>query len=98
MVGAGISGLAYAHARGDADVLVLEASDVAGGCMRTGHVDDVHYELGPEVLQGNAPETLALFAELGLEVSEAPAVTARRYVLAEAPRIEGLVARVRRES
>jgi oxygen-dependent protoporphyrinogen oxidase len=93
VVGAGISGLAYAHARGDADVLVLEASEVPGGCMRTGRIDDVHYEMGPEVLQDNSPATLAMFDELGLEVTPAPAVTARRYVLAEAPELVAPTAR-----
>ncbi len=90
VVGAGISGLAYAHGLGPAaDVLVLEASARAGGLMRTEHVDGlgsaVHYEWGPEALQDNAPETRALLGELGLEPVLAAPDAARRYVLRTAP-------------
>lgn len=87
VVGAGLSGLAYAHARGPgADLLVLEASDRPGGLIRTtrtaleggGHV---RFEWGPEMLPGGAPALSALLAELKLETRLAPPAAARRLVL-----------------
>src|SRR5262245_42087994 len=86
VVGAGLSGLAYAHARGPAaDLLVLEASDRPGGLIRTtktaleggGHVQ---FEWGPETLPGSAPALTALLAELKLEVRRAPPAAGRRLV------------------
>ncbi|HLS31963.1 MAG TPA: FAD-dependent oxidoreductase, partial [Brevibacterium sp.] len=72
VVGAGISGLttAFAAARRGWDVTVLEASDVAGGCLSRsplgGHLpggaDD-----GAEASLHRRPETRALVAELGLD-------------------------------
>ena len=79
VVGAGVAGLAYAHARGpDADLLLLEAETRAGGLVRTGRHElpggPGHFEWGPEALQDDAPETRALLAELALEPLPAPSV------------------------
>ena len=82
VVGAGIAGLAYAHARGaDADLVLLEARELPGGLIRTSPTPDGHVELGPEALQDNAPETLALFDELGLVPLFADAAAAKRFVV-----------------
>ncbi|MHC5210593.1 MAG: protoporphyrinogen oxidase [Planctomycetota bacterium] len=86
VVGAGMAGLAYAHARGpDADLLLLEASDRAGGLVETGRHElqdgHVHFEWGPEALQDNAPETRVLLRELGLDPLLAPDTAQRRYVV-----------------
>lgn len=82
VLGAGMAGLSYAWARGaDADVHVLEASARPGGLVRT-HVDgDAHWECGPEALQDNAPDTVALIEGLGLTVVPAGAAAANRYIL-----------------
>ncbi|MFH1176524.1 MAG: protoporphyrinogen oxidase [Acidobacteriota bacterium] len=69
VVGAGISGLAYAHAamrRGVEDVVVLEASGRAGGKIQTEWSDSWCCEWGPHGFLDNVPETLDLAAELGL--------------------------------
>ncbi|MFT7464598.1 MAG: oxygen-dependent protoporphyrinogen oxidase [Pseudohongiellaceae bacterium] len=90
VVGAGIAGLAYAHARGAAaDVLVLEGSDRPGGVIVTeqgsttgdAEADGFHYECGPEALQDNAPETLALLDELGLQTLPASSSAGQRWIL-----------------
>jgi oxygen-dependent protoporphyrinogen oxidase len=86
VVGAGMAGLVYAHARGpDADLLVLEAGERAGGLVRTGRHElpggALHFEWGPEALQDDAPETRALLAELGLVPLLAPDAARRRYVV-----------------
>lgn len=87
VVGAGLSGLAYAHARGaQADLLVLEASNRPGGLIRTTRTQlegggTVQLEWGPETLPGAAPELSALLAELKLDVRRAPPAAARRLVL-----------------
>lgn len=95
VVGAGIAGLAYAHARGaDADLVVLEHAGRAGGLIETQRLpDDVaggpaHVELGPEALQGNAPETLALLQELGLAPLPAAGNAKHRFLLTEGDRLE----------
>ena len=92
VLGAGIAGLCYAHALGaGADVLVLDAAPRAGGLVRTEHAQlpaahgggALHFEWGPEALQDNAPETLALLAELGLAAAPAAEAARRRFVLHE---------------
>ncbi|MHC4846543.1 MAG: protoporphyrinogen oxidase [Planctomycetota bacterium] len=84
VVGAGVSGLAYAHARGaDADLVVLEAAGHAGGLVRTTEVEGLRYEWGPEALQDNAPETLALMDELGLAPVAAAPEAQKRFVMHE---------------
>ncbi|MBI2964236.1 MAG: protoporphyrinogen oxidase [Deltaproteobacteria bacterium] len=88
VIGAGISGLAYAHGRGaDARLLVVEASDSAGGWVHTerGVWDDerseLRYERGPEALQAASPEALALFSGLALELVPAPRSARKRFLL-----------------
>ncbi len=86
VVGAGIAGLAYAQARGPtADLIVLEGTDRPGGLIRTsvGSVDDGSWsvEEGPEALQDNAPETLALLKEIGLEPVPAAPIARHRFIL-----------------
>ncbi|RKY17258.1 MAG: protoporphyrinogen oxidase, partial [Planctomycetota bacterium] len=81
VVGAGMAGLAYAHARGAAaEVLLLEASDRPGGLVRTARHDACHFETGPEALQDNAPELLALLDELALAPSAADEAARRRFI------------------
>lgn len=90
VIGAGIAGLAYAHAR-RGDVVVLDAADRAGGLVATHEVSDLvvdgrreapfHVEAGPEALADNAPEVRALFDELDLDVVEADPAARRRYLL-----------------
>jgi oxygen-dependent protoporphyrinogen oxidase len=86
VVGAGIAGLSYAHARGaNSDLLVVDAAPRAGGLVRTSLADlpgagPVRFEWGPEALQDDAPETLALLGELGLSPLPAAAASSKRFV------------------
>jgi oxygen-dependent protoporphyrinogen oxidase len=86
VVGAGIAGLRYAHARGaGAELLVLDAAPRAGGLVRTSRAElpgagTLRFEWGPEALQDDAPETLALLGELGLQPVSAAAASAKRFV------------------
>jgi oxygen-dependent protoporphyrinogen oxidase len=86
VVGAGLAGLAYAHARGPrADLLVLEAGERAGGLVRTGRHElpggPAHFEWGPEALQDDSPGTRALLQDLQLTPLPAPEAAQRRYVV-----------------
>lgn len=67
VVGAGIAGLAAAHAlAGDgADVTVIEASDVVGGKLRTSEVAGVLVDEGAEMFLRRVPEALDLVDALG---------------------------------
>jgi oxygen-dependent protoporphyrinogen oxidase len=84
VIGAGISGLAYAHARGDADLLVLEASERAGGLIRTergGEQGEFRYECGPEALRFERDSELTrMLSELGLEARSPPPGASKRFV------------------
>lgn len=86
VVGAGVSGLAYAQARGrNADLLVLEGSDRAGGLLRTTRAKfepggAVQFEWGPEVLTGSA-ELAALMTELKLAPQPVETAALRQLVL-----------------
>lgn len=101
VVGGGIAGLAYAHARGpDADLLLLERDETVGGVVRTHRDESLQYELGPEVLPARDPELAALLGELGLAPRESPPEVARRYVffdwrLHEVPTSPGALLRSR---
>jgi protoporphyrinogen/coproporphyrinogen III oxidase len=83
VIGGGISGLVCAHAlrRAGVDALLVEASDRAGGAIRTERHDAFLVELGPQSFSGTA-EMLQLFDDLGIrqQVVQAPA-SAPRYVL-----------------
>ncbi len=85
VVGAGISGLAYAYARGtDADVLVLEASERPGGLVHTIDVDarpGLRYERGPEALSGSARAVRTMADELGVAMHDADKHASKRYVI-----------------
>jgi len=92
VVGAGISGLAYAHARGDADLVVLEASERAGGLIRTergGERGEFRYECGPEALRFERDSELTrMLSELGLEAHTPPDSAAQRFVCWEGRLVE----------
>jgi protoporphyrinogen/coproporphyrinogen III oxidase len=83
VIGGGVSGLVCAHAlrKAGVDALLLEASDRAGGAIRTERRDGYLLELGPQSFGGTAP-MLQLFEDLGIcpQVVQAPA-GAPRYVL-----------------
>lgn len=69
VVGAGIAGLALAHALrrgGDADVLVLEAAPRPGGRIQSPRVGGFVCEAGPTGFLDNEPATLELVEELDL--------------------------------
>jgi len=70
VVGAGVAGLSIAWSikrrAADVDVIVLERSARAGGNIRTEHLDGYVCEWGPDGFLDNAPATLALVADLGL--------------------------------
>src|ERR1700734_3221620 len=83
VIGGGISGLVctYALRKAGVDVLLVEASDRAGGAIRTERRDGYLLELGPQSFSGSA-QMMQLFDELGIrrQVVQAPA-GAPRYVL-----------------
>lgn len=84
VVGAGISGLAYAHYRGaDADLVVLEAADAPGGLIRTesfGRDGAFHCETGPEALMSTSGASRELLADLGIEERQVPPSARNRYL------------------
>src|SRR6185503_10024857 len=84
VIGAGISGLACAHERlrvaPSEDLLVLEASERAGGLVRTRMDDGYRFEEGPEAVPSNARNVRELCQELGLALHEAPPDAAKRYL------------------
>ncbi|MCB9898637.1 MAG: protoporphyrinogen oxidase [Planctomycetes bacterium] len=82
VLGAGMSGLSYAHARGaDADVVVLEAAPRAGGLVTTQREPGLHFECGPEALQDDAPLTVRLIEDMSLRVLPADPSAKNRWVL-----------------
>jgi len=84
VVGAGLSGLAFAHARRRArpaeELLVLEASARPGGLVRTVAEQGYRFEEGPEALPERAPALRQLCGELGLELVPAPSAARRRFL------------------
>ncbi|MCC7014417.1 MAG: protoporphyrinogen oxidase [Planctomycetes bacterium] len=86
VVGAGVSGLAYAHARGpSADLVVLDAERQAGGLVRTertGTARQFRYELGPESLRFEIKGGLTdMLAELQLAAHKPPGDAAQRFLV-----------------
>jgi len=85
VVGAGISGLAFAHSLGpDADVLVLEAADEVGGWLRTRAVEEApgaRFEVGAEALQTQPPGVSELCASIDLPITQAPSASSQRYLV-----------------
>jgi oxygen-dependent protoporphyrinogen oxidase len=71
VIGAGISGLAAAwelKRRGE-DVLVLEASDAVGGCVKTVVHSDCIFECGPTSFPETGHHVFQLAEELGLSAA-----------------------------
>ncbi|HXW03605.1 MAG TPA: protoporphyrinogen oxidase [Vicinamibacterales bacterium] len=68
VIGAGITGLAAAFESGlrGARAVALEASDRAGGLIRTEHVDGFTIEAGPDSMLAQKPAAIRLCEELGL--------------------------------
>ncbi len=87
VIGGGISGLCLAHrlvhAHGHDDVDVLEASDYAGGHIRTEEVDGYLLDRGPNGFLDREPLMLEWIEELGLsdELIQANEASARRFLL-----------------
>ena len=71
VIGAGIGGLSVAHALRaavpEAEILVLEKSDRVGGHIRSERAEGYLCEWGPDGFLDNAPATLDLVRQLGLE-------------------------------
>jgi oxygen-dependent protoporphyrinogen oxidase len=85
IVGAGISGLATAHAllasRPDCEVLVLEASERTGGKVWTEHTPEGYAcEWGVNGFLDNKPKTLELAGQLKLTAVPGDAAARKRYV------------------
>ncbi len=70
MVGAGVAGLVAARelAAAGADVLLLEATDRAGGKLRAGEVAGVTVDVGAEAMISRRPEGVGLAADLDLPI------------------------------
>lgn len=68
VVGAGLGGLtaAYLLQRAGREVVVLEATEYAGGAMRSGYEAGFRYEYGPNTVLDKEPATRALVDQLGL--------------------------------
>ena len=87
VIGGGISGLCLAHrlvrAHGLDDLVVLEASDYAGGHVRTEEVDGYLLDRGPNGFLDREPLMLEWVEELGLtdELVQANEASARRFLL-----------------
>ena len=67
VVGGGIAGLAAAHRLADRNVLVLEATDRAGGRIRSQHDGDYWLNFGAHMFGGAGSLVGDLVAELGLD-------------------------------
>jgi oxygen-dependent protoporphyrinogen oxidase len=98
IVGGGIAGLSVAHAllkQGAAargvDVVVLERSTRPGGNIRTDVIDGYTCEWGPNGFLDNAPATLDLIKDLGLEARVQPSDDrARRRFIVRGGRLHPL--------
>lgn len=88
IVGGGVAGLAVAYElmeRGErqadsTEILCLEASDRAGGNLRSVREQGFLYEWAANGFLDNAPETITLVRRLGLEPLRAREAAARRFV------------------
>ena len=73
VIGGGVSGLSTAYYLGrdssspGAQLKLLEGSDRLGGALGSQEVDGFLFERGPNGMLDNAPGTLALIKELGLD-------------------------------
>lgn len=90
VIGGGISGLATARGVADrlpgAEVVVLEAGPVPGGCIRTSRDAGFTCEAGPNGFLNRHPSTLALALRVGLgdELLTGCEQLRRRFILADA--------------
>ena len=84
VLGAGITGLAAAHrilrTRPGADVVVLEAADRIGGMIGATREHGFHVDWAANGVLTNAPDTLELVDELGLELLPSSDRARRRYI------------------
>jgi oxygen-dependent protoporphyrinogen oxidase len=82
IVGGGIAGLSIAHAiraqEPGCEVLVLERGTQPGGNVRTEVIDGYTCEYGPDGFLDNAPATLKLVSEVGLDERICPSRDAAR--------------------
>jgi protoporphyrinogen/coproporphyrinogen III oxidase len=81
VIGAGLTGLTTAYRlkqRGNR-VVVYEASDRAGGSIKTVRRDGYLAELGPSSLATPSPLVAALLADLGIDAARVPASPAARH-------------------
>ena len=82
ITGGGIAGLSLAWAlrtrAPEVEVVVLERAARPGGNIRTGHLDGYTCEWGPDGFLDNAPDTLQLIREIGLEPRLQPSNDAAR--------------------
>src|SRR4051794_31640662 len=69
VVGGGIAGLAAAWyaSKGDAEVVLYEASDRLGGKLLTGEFEGLPVETGPDTILARVPWGLDLLHDLGLD-------------------------------
>jgi oxygen-dependent protoporphyrinogen oxidase len=85
VVGAGVAGLtaAYRLKRKGFRVVVYEASERAGGVVRTERRDGYLAELGPNSMDGAGGPVAELFTQLGLDASriEAQREAKKRYIV-----------------
>lgn len=86
IVGGGIAGLSIAHdvrkRASDIEVVVLERGERACGNIRTERADGYTCECGPDGFLDNAPDTLKLVTELGLDgrIMASSDAARRRYI------------------
>ncbi|MEO6710077.1 MAG: protoporphyrinogen oxidase [Planctomycetota bacterium] len=86
VIGAGISGLAFAQALGpEADVLVVDGAEREGGWLRSESVaaePGARFEIGAEALSDPEGRLAALCETCGIETIRASASAQRRYLVA----------------
>jgi len=84
VVGAGLTGLACAHAlaRAGREVRVFEAARAPGGVVGSFEIDGFRFERGPNTVLASSPEFRRLAAELGLaeRLVVSPAGARERYL------------------
>jgi oxygen-dependent protoporphyrinogen oxidase len=81
IVGGGISGLtaAYRLKQSGLEVTLLEREDAVGGKARTTRMNGLTFDWGPNGFLSNAPDTLQLVKDLGLEGELEPASEAAKH-------------------